>query len=129
MIIEAVILDEAQEFFLSQISDDGSISLYKCSECEKVSKFDPIVQLIYDFENKFNKHVTCWEKMISIEGRQIYAVRVDMEEINKTIEESEEFMLISLNDIMNIDEIKKDTRWLVMMSLDTKIRNKKICNE
>ena len=127
MEIEAVIFDENQEFFLGQATEDGSkIGLYRCGHDERMEKYEPVVRLVYDFEMRFGRNVTCWEKMFEMDGKEVYAVRMDMENegLYESIEESDDCILISLSELMTTEEITKDARWMVAMALDTNMRNK-----
>ena len=121
--IKAVIFDDEQEFFLGEIEGE-KVSVYKCDFREKMEKYDPIVRLIYDFEQKFGKNVTCWEKVVTYGSDEIYAVRIDMDEIYEKIEESDRYVLVSLQDMVSMEEVSREARWMVMMSLDTNVRNK-----
>ena len=123
----AVIFNDDQTFILGQIN--GEIcGIFKPEHDDKIEKYSTAIRLMSIFENLFDKRVTCWEHMVTYNDREIYAVRIDFNEIYDKVESMDDFIIISIDDIANGMEgmIEPEMRWLVYMALDKKMRGKLI---
>ena len=120
--VGCIVFDELKEFILVEIIDDVYSAVMP--ECNVSKKYSPFVAMVKSFEDKYGKHIICWEQVIEHEGVNYFTVTTDI----STIELDDNHDIIHIEDIHNID-CNQSLGWLAYMSLDKKMKNNVIISQ
>ena len=119
--VGGIIFNYDYEYILVQIKDEKYQAYLPIVDLHE--RYNPLIYIMKGYHDDFGKQLTCWDHIINYDEIDYYTIVTNLDEIWDNL--SSEYDVININDINNVN-CDDSLKWLIYLSLDSKIRNKKI---